>query len=120
MKFVAHFIGPEGCDYSIGCGHKIVDLKAESIEEADVEVKHMLVGNDETPEEAISYLLEKYQAVAVYKMVEAYEFNLHELIEALKVEAHAAAQQEQEVHDLAEFERLKAKFGWVRVVDSDE
>ncbi len=92
----------EGCDYTIGCGQKLLALKAstieEAIEEAIEEVDHHL--SEEVPD----VLLLKSTGVFLSAMVEKRraEHDKQVILNEAK---------KQEVIDRAELTRLKAKLG---------
>lgn len=47
MRYVAKLHQPHGCDYTIECGTKIVELKSSTVEEALHEVRKIVIGVDE-------------------------------------------------------------------------
>lgn len=41
MKYKAYLYQEGGCDYTIGCGIRVIDIEASNIEEAQKELKNL-------------------------------------------------------------------------------
>lgn len=102
-----------GCDYSIGCGISTEFVEAESAEEA---FSKMADGTD-WMQEKMSWEYDSpggEHALASIWVIPAPELNEHlwpAMIEKMNKHWSNNDKLEQEAADLAEFERLKAKFG---------
>lgn len=59
----------EGCDYTIGCGTKIVPLKSSSIEGARAELPSILKYHD------VGHPEKLLKACYIVKFAEAYDYN---------------------------------------------
>lgn len=93
----------DGCDYTIGCGVKVKPLKARTVEDARAEAQHTIMSDGSLErEDAI------YKAVLVTSHedlpVESWKAGMKALRDAEEAE-------EQKAKELAELERLRAKYG---------
>lgn len=98
----------DGCDYTIGCNQRVTELKAKTLEEAQLEVKKIIMGDQ--PEYFGDYknephYLSKAQIVEVAETV-----NVEGIYDECR--ALAAAQKEKDAMpaEKAEYARLKKKF----------
>jgi len=93
----------EGCDYTIGCGVKVEPLKARTVEDARAEAQRIIT---------LDGYLERDGAVYKAVLVTAHEDLPVESWKAgLKAVREAEEAEEQRGRELAELERLKAKYG---------
>jgi len=110
-KIMAHIIGAgEGCDYTIGCNHVLLELKALNQKDAVKEVSEMFDHNIDTAE---VFGLEQVQSVVLYHTFEMVDLDISTIKNI--VEANATKEQreakEQFKADTAEYERLREKLG---------
>lgn len=108
MKYKAYLKQKgEGCDYTIGCARTVIDLKANSMEEATTKLEEILT------ESYIDY----YHKTSMIESAEIFEVNsvINFDIEAFDTKqkeiARQAAIAKKEAKERAEFERLRQKFG---------
>ncbi len=110
MRFFVWFNQGGGCDYTIGCGQRLVPLPdtIKTVEEAKVEVFRE---EGSQPYHRYYYSGSDIEKVVIYGVVSEHEVNLDkiendkatkELIEKLILE---------EATEKAEFERLKKRYG---------
>ena len=103
----------EGCDYTIGCGHKIVRLEAKTLMEAEREI----MANDEEGDGdgygSAHYLTgeAKLESVTILEVTRAHRVPLNVYRDNLQRHEEAKAAAKKEAEELATFERLQKKFG---------
>jgi hypothetical protein len=73
--FIAYLHQPGGCDYTIGCGNKLVSLTAKTVEEARKELSDLIKENytgDIALDEVFLYSAEpiEFDMEAVYDEIE--------------------------------------------------
>lgn len=105
MNFVAYLkqIG-EGCDYTIGCGQKLIPLNAQSWDEARAEMRRLMAEN-------YSHDESRLEAVTIYEVKTALRIPVdywYSEIEDEEAQEQAARDKEQR---RSEYERLKREFG---------
>jgi hypothetical protein len=94
----------EGCDYTIGCGLRVIDITANSMEEA----KHKLaetIATEYSYDEGMLYAAELYEVEQVFSM------DVKAIYQKVVDDRNAEKQREKDAKEKAEFERLKSKFG---------
>ena len=103
----------EGCDYTIGCGHRLVKLKATTREEAEREVMQ-----DDSEGEGRYFGSHWYlfgertlRAVTLLDVRETYGVDLEKHRAAYRDASALGERAAKEAAERAEFARLKAKFG---------
>ncbi len=103
-KFSVFMLGSgEGCDYTIGCNQKLVELKAKTREEALLEVAKVLDYHGAgSPEHRMKKVLLFEGEPTVFD----YDAWCEVRAEARRAEETAEAEKEER----AQFERLKKKF----------
>lgn len=102
--FKAYLKQDGGCDYTIGCGKLVIDIKAESLEDAKIKLFSIIVEEYNHDEVRLANVelfevssITKVDIEGIYKkLLEDEKAN----IEIMKLEK-----------ERAEFERLKKKFG---------
>ena len=111
--FIAHLQKSGGCDYTIGCGHKVESLKATTKTEAIEELKLIVVG-EYLPEH--NCFEEGYRGEQELSSVTLYEVSSVEKLpinvwyqEADNLVA-SGRQRAKENAEQKEYERLRAKF----------
>lgn len=100
MRFFLKEFQTGGCDYTIGCGTRVTEIEADTLEEAVEKASQEITTEGEG----------KIYSAVVFAVSEVHEINVQALADqrrAQKQEAAKIAKQEQE---RAEYERLKAKF----------
>lgn len=106
--FIVHYEGVgEGCDYTIGCNQCTIKLP-----------KFIT-----TMEEAIAYIqsdkqfsleyfgMNRIEKATIYETQSFQEVNVQDIMQKQKVKKQAEQVIEKEKNELAEYERLKFKFG---------
>ena len=94
----------EGCDYTIGCGHNLYELKAETQEEAFAAVEAMMA-------ETVCFdHAEQYEAITIYEVVDIYEVNVDALYKKEEARLATLAAQDIEQKEKALYERLRGKY----------
>jgi len=103
MRFIVELHQDGGCDYTIGCGTKIVPLKAVDRTSALREVQELL---------ADRYTGEYSVARAhIYAVAEDFPADVGAIYKAIAAERQAEQDEEKEEEERAEYERLRQKFG---------
>ena len=104
MIYKAYLIqSGEDCDYTIGCAQTVIDIEAQSI--------------DEAKQKLYQEIEESYTGEQDLELCELYEINevvicdLKEWYKRIDDAEYAIEQQRKEDLERKEFERLKAKFG---------
>lgn len=99
----------EGCDYTIGCGMKALPLEAQTVEGARTEAKGIITkSSDDGGDGYLSDYIDLSEAL----LITAREYlPIGTWRAELKAQEQAATAKEQELKELAELERLKAKYG---------
>jgi len=102
-KFYAvHYQSGEGCDYTIGCGLRVVALDAATRDEAELEVAEDLGANDGD---------DAREAVLIIEAASSWAFDVAGHTARMR---DAQRQIEERVNEQAEheqFEKLRKKFG---------
>ena len=102
-KYKAYLNQGQGCDYTIGCGQKLIDLKATSLDEAQAEVFSLL-------KEAYSYEEWRMESVEVLQVQEVFPIAVEYFYNILDSNERKREMLKREQKEKEEFERLKAKF----------
>jgi hypothetical protein len=102
MKYLAHLTQEEGCDYTIGCGIAIIELKSKTMEDAIQELRSLIKE---------SYSGERQLEKAIIYAVD-YEIKLNlDLIYLQLVDDNKMIEQQKlEIKEKEELERLKKKY----------
>lgn len=93
----------EGCDYTIGCAQTIIEIEAQSI--------------DEAKQKLYQKIKENYSGEQKLELCELYEINtvvvcdLKEWYKRINNAEYVIQQKRKDDLERKEFERLKAKFG---------
>jgi len=93
----------EGCDYTIGCAQTVINIDAQSIDDAKQKLYHVIEENYTGEREL--------ELCELYEINEVITCDLHELYKRIDDAEYAIEQQRKEDLERKEFERLKAKFG---------
>lgn len=111
MKYYAWLSnGSGGCDYTVGCGERLEELKAGTMEEARVALEVIIKdhGGDHVfdPDDERSLAM-----IRILEVSTVAEIDMQQRWEAIRETKEAEKRAEREKHERAELERLKAKFG---------
>lgn len=97
-----------GCDYSIGCGISIIDLTADTWNDAIDELKDYLKENHSR------YVEVRLENVTLLELTDSKEIDMERFYKEYDEEVEAEKQKQKaikkEKRDKREYERLKAKF----------
>jgi len=105
MIYYAHLDqGGEGCDYTIGCGHALRKLKADSLDAARAEVE-ALISEDYSSE------MTEVAHVKILEVATVLELDVAAHYQPLKEKRQVAEEARRLKSEREEFERLKQKFG---------
>lgn len=103
MKYKAKLIQVgEGCDYTIGCGQLVIDIDANSLEDANVKLQKIIK--------------EEYRFEQSLKSCELYEVHDTHIIDVdviykqLEIDEMNRQQSIDDALERAEYERLRYKF----------
>lgn len=99
--YKAYLFQEGGCDYTIGCGCKVVDIKATTMEEAKKEILEIID----------YYSIDNLDSVEIYEISEVFEVDLDEIKNNIEKEEDNIKFMQKELEELKEFERLKNKYG---------
>jgi len=94
----------EGCDYTIGCGHALIWLKASNLGEAIIELSKEI-------KERYSSLESKIETAVIFEVTNEVEINVKDYYDQLQKERDEDDRLYREKREREEFERLKQKFG---------
>lgn len=94
----------EGCDYTIGCGRTVVDIEAESMDEAK-EVLKEIIADEYNCDEVMLHSVELMEISSII------DFDIKAFYSLLKKQEDEANGIIAEENERLEYERLKTKFG---------
>ena len=104
-RYIAHLHQGAGCDYTIGCGHKIIHLNARNGGEAEAEIKALLIGDN------AEYIIDELESVTLYEVVGRAKINLAAIQQAYNdLEAQERRVRIEEA-ERSELMRLSQKYG---------
>lgn len=103
-KYIAHLSQGQGCDYTIGCGQVVIDIEANSFEEAQQKLEQEICENYSHMETMLAY-------AKLYEVSNMLKINVPEIYDRLEADREKERKEEKEKKEREEFERLKAKFG---------
>ena len=104
MKYRAYLVQKSGgCDHTIGCGLKILNLRAQEKEDAKVELAYLIKENY-SHDDAILSLVE------LYEINDIFTFDIDSFYQELKDEKLSKIKNEKDKSDYQEYLRLKNKF----------
>lgn len=102
MKYYAYLKQKgEGCDYTIGCAQTLIQIEANSDEEAREKLAEEISENYHGETELSKVLLFK----------DPISFNLKEVYDARNSKKEESKNKMQHLKDIEDFERLKKKLG---------
>lgn len=105
----------EGCDYTIGCGYRVVEVEADSEKDARVKLSKALYLDsyiDRDSGEDPSYYIDgegALESVKIYKV--AKEIDLMPLLEKAQERFNKAEEDEEKNKRREEYEKLRKEFG---------
>lgn len=98
-----------GCDYTIGCGAKLVRLKATTFEKAEVEVMSSGAGGLGYEDYVVGE--GRLDSIEIFEVANALPVDLEKYRIALRAAQEAERTKAVAAQERAEFERLSKKFG---------
>lgn len=105
MKTYKAYLKQEGgCDYTIGCGFRVIDIAANSMDEAK-KVLTQTIAEDYSDEES------KLDIAELYEVEQVFMIDAKAIYKQMEDREEAKRQQDEEERERKEFDRLKAKFG---------
>ncbi len=102
-KFIAVIHQDGGCDYTIECGTKVLDLESNDIDNAINELSS-IIEEEYTGERELS-------EIKLYEIASEHPVNLDEIYNNIKNKKQSSTDRENDDKEKAEFERLSKKFG---------
>lgn len=93
-----------GCDYTIGCGETIINIKADSIDEAVNKLYEKI-------KESYSHEDRRLEYAQLFEVNSIVDLNLTEIYEKIDLQEKQRIAFEREQREMLEFERLKSKYG---------
>lgn len=93
----------EGCDYTIGCGHRLRSLKAKTYPEAHAEVDALLKEEHTSEEREVEH-------VRILEVTNMHEVDVKAWYAGLGMQRKAEELKAQEARERAELERLQKKY----------
>lgn len=104
MKYKVHLCqAGEGCDYTIGCGHIVINLNSTNMEAAKVELEEKI-------RDSYMSMESKLDSAIIFEITNEFYFNIKELDKKIEEEKEEYSRTEKEEREKREFERLKKKF----------
>lgn len=94
----------EGCDYTIGCAQTVIDIQADSIENARVKLLEII-------EEDYTSLERRLDFAEIYEVGQTMRLNLHTFYNHYETKFKKRIQDVNDEKEQKEYERLQAKFG---------
>jgi hypothetical protein len=104
MKYKAYLKqSGEGCDYTIGCAQKVINIEATNMEEAKQKLAKKLpdYGVSERP----------IETAEIYEVNTVFAFDTNAFYDEIENKDKLEAQRIQDEVERREYERLKRKFG---------
>lgn len=102
-KYIAYLDQGQGCDYTIGCGKKVISIDAESIEDAREKLINIICTEYYNDEYRLTNVV-LYEINTFLVMSPEFIYDKFNTIKMLE------KQREIDAKERAEFERLKSKF----------
>lgn len=93
----------EGCDYTIACGHLMIDLESNNMEDAVRELAE-IIRSEYSHEET------RLERAIVIEVTRTVNMSLYELYKEVQKEREEKRIKEKEAKELAELERLQKKY----------
>ena len=109
MRFIAELQQGGGCDYTIGCGVKVVSLDATDRAGAIQEIEDLLRGD---PDEGRPYANEqRLEGIIIYAVDDTITIHTEAIYAKIEKEDAERREAEGKKKRKKEFERLKKEFG---------
>lgn len=103
-KYVAYLMqNGEGCDYTIGCGKKMITLESTDRESAEKELKDIII--EEYSDEVM------LSSATIIEVSDEIQIDVKSIYNEKKENEKRLKDEKQKMKDLAEYERLKKQFG---------
>lgn len=103
MKFIAILKQEGGCDYTIGCGIKVITIQAQDSNQAAQELKKTIKEEYSSSEFKLSELM-------FFSVKDQYLIDLNHWYGQFEIEKAQELQKKIKEKELAELERLKKKY----------
>ena len=108
--YKAHIKGMgEGCDYTIGCNHVVIDIDATCMDEAEDKMRAMFEYNEE--EDRLEYDIDTIASVKIFEITQESHLGLELIRNDIHAKARKVREEEETESDMIEYERLKEKLG---------
>jgi len=102
-KFIAVLHQGGGCDYTIECGTKVINLYSNNVDDANIELSS-IIEEEYNGEFALS-------KVTLYEIKGEHRINLDEIYSGVKNKKEIETNLENDNKEKSEYERLQKKFG---------
>jgi hypothetical protein len=102
LKFIAVLHQSGGCDYTIECGTKVIELDSGNIDSATDEI-NSIIEDEYTGEMSLS-------EVTLYEIKGKHDINLKDIYNNIKSKRKSASDLGNDKKERSEFERLSKKF----------
>ena len=104
-KFVAYIKQQgEGCDYTIACGYKLINLKAASYVAALQELTNIIKENYSEDDYRLS-------SVTLIEVANKWKIDVDKIYLNMESEIESNEIENKNIRDYAEYQRLKRQFG---------
>lgn len=104
MKYIAILRQEGGCDYTIGCGVNVIHFEADHALDAGKKLKEIIRDQYTASENPLN-------SVVYYEVTGKYEADIARWYSAFEFEKIKALEDELQIKELAELERLLKKYG---------
>jgi hypothetical protein len=94
----------QGCDYTIGCGLRVIDIIANSMDEAKQKLAQTIA-------EDYSYDEGRLEKAELFEVEQVFVMDVKAIYQKVTDDRNAKKQREKDEKEKQEFERLKSKFG---------
>ena len=105
MRYIAHIMqAAEGCDYTIACGEKVINIEAGSMEETIENAKSIIRENYSSDEHRLGF-------VQIYEITKSSILDLRTLYTEIDDGEEELKKQDQEAYEREQLRMLKEKYG---------
>lgn len=94
----------EGCDYTIGCGRTVIDISANSMDEAQQKLVEIIADNYSHDETML-------KTAVIYEVLQLNMVDIKVLYQKIINDRNSEIKRIEEEKERQEFERLKSKYG---------
>lgn len=103
-KFVAYLHQEGGCDYTIGCGNTMINLEAEDMNSAELELESIIKSDYNSRESTLS-------SATIYEVTDERPVKVRLVYDRIREEENSEKRKKLEDSERQEYERLVKKFG---------